>query len=744
MKRAALALALASAAALANPSTTSNGSLIKYPPSSLPVQYKVYDHATTNGISGVTDFGGIILPRTRAAFTAWTAPTVSCTSWVTSYVGTVVSGSGPSTTFISGSDNQNVVLWLGGSSWRYGSGTLGLTTTTYYPTNGQLLDSDMELNNTPIQFTSTTGPRWSSNADPNRFDFESVVLHEAGHFLGLNHTTNNQVAVMWPTVGLGELKRTLAQPDISDVCYVYPGTPGAQGSPCTTSCNAGLVCRAPQGQTTRTCTVDCTAGQACPSGLSCQNADSGKACFPTIGSPDLCKFCTSGSDCGNGQCVTDGQGHNYCTITCTGSSCGAGYSCQSTSLGAICIPTAKCTNQCTGTSQCAAGYVCSAGTCEPTGNPGDRCDISFFCKPCGVCVGTTASAYCRSCCGGQSGNGECNGCTPASCGAAVCTSLSGSTDQVCVPAGLAPLCGNAGSCSSNANCNAGQECRAGRCHNTCNPASPGSCTACYDLGGGAGVCACGDELVQEGEACGLSSSLKACAGGLKCAGSPSVCRKACTLGDSTSCAVGEACQQVGGVAVCVSGGPGQVCGSCLTGNQCGAGLTCVGGRCYAPCNINNAARCQSCVQQASNGDGVCACTDQRAQENQACPTNPPTACVAPLQCLNGYCRGECNIAANNCLTGLECQFYAPAGRPYCMDPGSGTGGGTGGTGGSGGSGGFGGTGGTGGTGGAAGGAGGGGTNLGCGCGAGAGAPLFGLLGLALAALARRLRRLRRR
>jgi hypothetical protein len=187
----------------------------------------------------------------------------------------------------------------------------------------------------------------------------------------------------------------------------------------------------------------------------------------------------------------------------------------------------------------------------------------------------------------------------------------------------------------------------------------------------------------------------------------------------------------------MSGGPGQVCGSCISGTQCGAGLTCVGGRCYAPCNINNVARCASCVQQASNGDGVCACTDQRAAENQACPTTPPTSCNAGLQCLNGFCRGECNIASQNCLTGLECQFYEPAGRPYCADPGTlGTGGGTGGTGGSGGTGGTGGAGGTGGTAGS-GGAGGGGTNLGCGCGAGAGAPVWLMLSWVLVAFGRR-------
>ena len=48
MKR-ALPFLLAAGAALASPTTTSNGSLIRYPAANLPVQYKVFDHSTTSG-----------------------------------------------------------------------------------------------------------------------------------------------------------------------------------------------------------------------------------------------------------------------------------------------------------------------------------------------------------------------------------------------------------------------------------------------------------------------------------------------------------------------------------------------------------------------------------------------------------------------------------------------------------------------------------------------------------------------
>ena len=64
------------------------------------------------------------------------------------------------------------------------------------------------------------------------------------------------------------------------------------------------------------CTVDCTTGAACPTPLTCQNADTGKACFNPPASADYCKFCSDGSQCSTGQCVGDGT-HNWCTNSCS-------------------------------------------------------------------------------------------------------------------------------------------------------------------------------------------------------------------------------------------------------------------------------------------------------------------------------------------------------------------------------------------------------------------------------------------
>ena len=68
-----------------------------------------------------------------------------------------------------------------------------------------------------------------------------MVVHEAGHFLGLNHTNGVSTAVMYPFVPTGSTKRVLTPTDENDVCAVYPGGTGGQGTTCTTSsqCSGG-------------------------------------------------------------------------------------------------------------------------------------------------------------------------------------------------------------------------------------------------------------------------------------------------------------------------------------------------------------------------------------------------------------------------------------------------------------------------------------------------------------------------
>lgn len=668
---------------------------------------------TLNG--GVVPYSAVI-SRTIESYRNWTQTRVtSCaTSWDSTHIGTFSSPAG--TAAVDANDMTNNVIWLSGSQWRYSALTLGLTTTTYYTATGQIIDGDMELSNNVL---------WANDGRASYYDMESVVLHEAGHFLGLDHTGSG-VAVMYANVLEGEVKRVLQSPDNNDVCTVYAAS-GGQGDPCSTAatCTMGRVCEGATGQAQKICTQDCTgAGQACPTGYTCQASTAGFACLPQIGASDHCKFCAGGPDCSTGVCLRDSDtGVTWCSSTCTGNAqCPADNTCVMTSSGGYCVPNTQCTNQCTSPSNCPLGYGCTGGMCIPTGNPGDRCEISDFCKTamggqCSVCVlepGSTTLAFCRACCSGNAAGGFCQGCALNTCTAPqTCVPLTNGMDSVCLATGSLP--GACQTCQSG-QCASGLQCISGRCHGYCNPANPGACNACFDLGGGNGACACPDEVAQEAEPCGViaGNQIAVCSSGLICIGSPQpVCRAQCNANDPMSCRTGEVCQLQGTVAVCLPGTAGGKCAPCTTAGACNAGLSCYLGRCYETCNVNTGATCTTCVQTEAGGQGVCACSDQISNENEPCGSQPEVkGCQPGTLCLNGVCRAECDPASPiNCPINTTCSPYA--GRNYCIEQSS-TGGGSGGGGTGGGPVG----GGRGGGSGAGGGTGGGGTvtTQGCGCG----------------------------
>lgn len=647
--------------------------------------------ATSIGNKGGTTLNGGVVPystvqtRTVEAFKNWTLNRVTAcsTSWDSSYGGTFSSPQGIGA--VNGSDTTNNVIWLDGNDWRYSSATLGLTTTTYYTSSGQIIDGDMELNN---------NAPWANDGRNSAYDFESVVLHEAGHFLGLDHTVAS-IAVMYANVAYGDVKRVLQQPDTDDVCTVYAAA-GGQGDPCTTAatCSGGRVCEGVSGGTQKICTQDCSgAGQACPSGYTCQASTSGFACLPQIGATDHCKFCASGQDCSTGVCLRDSDsGITWCSSTCTSTAqCPTNNTCVTTASGGYCVPNTTCTNQCTGPSQCPLGYACTGGTCVPTGNPGDRCEVSNFCKTaqggaCSVCVldpNSTSIAFCRSCCQGNAAGGFCQGCALTTCTSPeTCIGLTNNMDGVCLAVGSLP--GACQPCQSG-QCAAGLQCIAGRCHGFCNPSNPGTCSACFDLGGGNGACACSDEVARDGEPCGViaGNQIAVCTAGLVCIGSPQpVCRSQCNPQVPGSCPSGQVCQLQGTVAVCQPGTEGGRCAPCTNSGTCNAGLSCYLGRCYETCNVNVGASCSTCVQTDVSGTGVCACADQISNENEACGSQPQVlSCQPGTLCLNGVCRAECDPASPfNCPQLTDCLPFN--GKNYCQDQQS-TGGGSGGGGSSG-------------------------------------------------------------
>ena len=115
--------------------------------------------------------------------------------------------------------NANIIMFHD-DVWPYaeGEGVLALTTVTFSKKTGDIYDVDMEVN--AQQRLSTGEP-----VDPFAYDLQSIMTHEAGHFIGLAHSFD-PAATMWPQYAPGtDTFRDLSDDDVAAVCAVYPPQP---------------------------------------------------------------------------------------------------------------------------------------------------------------------------------------------------------------------------------------------------------------------------------------------------------------------------------------------------------------------------------------------------------------------------------------------------------------------------------------------------------------------------------------
>ena len=114
--------------------------------------------------------------------------------------------------------NANIILFHD-DTWPYDRVALGLTTVTYKA--GLIVDADMEINAT--QPLSIEDP-----VPPTRYDLQSIVTHEAGHFLGLAHSNDLEATMRQDYASGADSFRTLAPDDMEGICAVYPPGQAAQ------------------------------------------------------------------------------------------------------------------------------------------------------------------------------------------------------------------------------------------------------------------------------------------------------------------------------------------------------------------------------------------------------------------------------------------------------------------------------------------------------------------------------------
>ncbi len=359
-------------------------------------------------------------------------------------------------------------------------------------------------------FVNAVDFQWSTAAvtPPGALDVESLVLHEAGHCQGLDHSFEDPAEVMYPIAPLGAARRALSANDIAALCARYP-VEGAVGSPC--SSDGGCVASGHRCAAQRYCTRPCSAQAPCEAPFVCARsdlftADGGSVCLaPDATVVAVGKPCSQPGDCGAaGTCVLPSAAPSgrtrwqagYCTM-----SCGADGDCPAdASCGEIDGQT-RCLKRCReGTGDCRPGYACSTG---PTGR-------DAVCAPeCGGSMDCEAGQTCRAC-------GE------------ACVRVQSAAGELGAP------------CATPATCGEGQVCA-------------------LSLDGGPGVCARSCALAclpcPDGAAC-LPAGPR---GAL-------LCLQRCTAG---TCAPGLRCASLAGGSGCVPGCQGDL--DCPVGTACAGG-----------------------------------------------------------------------------------------------------------------------------------------------------------------------------
>ena len=457
---------------------------------------------------------GTLEPIVQRGFEDWTR--VACgTSLTVAYGGRTASRADVSTF-----DGQSIVSWVE-SGWRHGSGAIGVTAPKW---SRNINEADMEMNGQNYTWIEGAGRGASVNA-------YSIILHEAGHYFGLGHSTDGSATMYYAYSGGTS---TLNGDDGTGICTLYPG--GSTPTDCTTSgCPTGQVCT---GGVCTAVTGDGSVCSPCSDGSECTGAGSYCIGYPTGG--NFCgKNCRSSAECdaaagdvcadlgGVGQCVRVVGGSPDCssgpaTTGCTrDSECSATERCNTTS--GMCEarpPGAALGAPCAAVSECASG-LCVGGTCSQTCDwlSPTSCPSGFYCD--GDLTGTCNDGVCRA---GSAGAGA----PGAVCAVDTeCASLFCSTGVCalpCIPGGAAA-------------CPAGFACQMGT--------SP-SCGACKTSGALGDICDGNDDCTS-----GICATL----------GDRRFCTAICDA--ATPCPSRYMCMSAGAVSVCVgdAGGLGEDCGT---------------------------------------------------------------------------------------------------------------------------------------------------------------------------------------
>jgi hypothetical protein len=112
--------------------------------------------------------------------------------------------------------NGNFV-WAWQTDWPFGASVVSNTVVTANTCTGEIVDADIAIDDTSRDYCV-------GNCTPGELDLCTVLTHELGHLLGLDHSQDPE-ATMYATAPAGETKKcSLTADDEAGVCALYDHT----------------------------------------------------------------------------------------------------------------------------------------------------------------------------------------------------------------------------------------------------------------------------------------------------------------------------------------------------------------------------------------------------------------------------------------------------------------------------------------------------------------------------------------
>lgn len=241
------------------------------------VGYHLNDQGTANADDVAAGMSDTLEEIVVASFDAW--HDVDCSTMKLTYEG-LTSNDRAEVNSGKNATNINLVVFRDeGWSQVASSQTFALTSVSYNPDSGVIVDADIEINSEYYPLTVADTP------DANQVDLRNTLVHEVGHFIGLDHTPV-QDATMYASADLGEIKkRQLHQDDVDGICHIYPLIDGEDA----TLCQSQSACQH-QGAL-------CQSSEDCPDGYECGH----NRCRSVVAD---CSSGGSGGDDDGGCCAT--------------------------------------------------------------------------------------------------------------------------------------------------------------------------------------------------------------------------------------------------------------------------------------------------------------------------------------------------------------------------------------------------------------------------------------------------------